>query len=71
MFEEEYNPDTYAWLLENVRVIKPFPVKGKLSLWTCDHEMEYLKVNESDEKNEEIFNEFFEPIMYHGDREEW
>ena len=64
-------PGTYAWILDNVRCIRPFPVKGKLSLWECDHEIEYIKVNESDEENERIFNEIYEPLMYHGDREEW
>ncbi len=71
MYEDQYDPNSYAWLLENVRVIKPFPIKGKLSLWECDHEIEYLKVNESDEENTRIWNEYFEPLVYHGDREEW
>ena len=61
----------YAWILDNVRVIKPFPVKGKLSLWECDHDIEYLKVNESAEENDIIFEKYFEPLMYHGDKEEW
>ena len=34
--------DCYAWILENPRPIKPFPMKGKLSLWECDHEIELL-----------------------------
>ena len=71
MYEDEYSPDQYAWILDDVRIIKPFPVKGKLSLWTCDHEIEYLKVTDSDEQNEKIFNEYFEPLMYHGEREDW
>ena len=33
MYEDEYSADTYAWILDNVRVIEPFAVKGKLSLW--------------------------------------
>ncbi len=72
MEEEDYNPDTYAWLLENVRVIEPFPVKGKLSIWECDHEITYISgVNESEEKNQMIFDRYFEPLVYHGDKEEW
>lgn len=72
MFEEEYNPDSYAWILENVRIIKPFEVKGKLSLWECDHDIEYIDgVDVSEEENERIFNEYYEPLMYHGDKEEW
>ena len=38
----EYWGDCYAWILENPRPIKPFPMKGKLSLWECSHEVEYL-----------------------------
>ena len=40
----EYWGDCYAWILENPRPIKPFPMKGKLSLWECNHEVEYLSV---------------------------
>ena len=32
----------YAWVLKNPRPINPFPMKGKLSLWECDHEIEVL-----------------------------
>ena len=32
----------YAWILKNPRPIVPFPMKGKLSLWECSHEVEYL-----------------------------
>lgn len=38
----EYWGDCYAWILENPRPIKPFPMKGKLSLWECSYEVEYL-----------------------------
>lgn len=72
MYEEEYNPDSYAWILENVRIIKPFSVKGKLSLWECDHEIEFIEgVNQSDEENDRIFAEYYEPLMYTGEREDW
>jgi len=71
MYEEEYSSNTYAWILDNVRVIEPFAVKGKLSLWECPNEIRYLKVNESDEQNEQVWNEYFEPLVYSGDKEEW
>lgn len=32
----------YAWTLKNPRPIVPFPIKGKLSLWECDHSIEFL-----------------------------
>ena len=71
MYEEEYNPNTYAWLLENIRVIEPFPVKGKLSLWECPKDIRYLKVNESEEQNDRVWDEYFEPLVYTGEKEEW
>jgi len=71
MYEDEYSADTYAWILDNVRVIEPFAVKGKLSLWECDHDVRYLKVNESAEQNDRVWNEYFEPLVYTGDKEEW
>ena len=33
MEPKDYRPGLYAWILENNRIIKPIPVKGKLSLW--------------------------------------
>lgn len=33
----------YSWVLENIRPVKPFPVKGKLSLFEVDDSLiEYL-----------------------------
>ena len=32
----------YAWILTNLRYIVPFAVKGRLSLWECDHEIEFV-----------------------------
>jgi hypothetical protein len=29
----EYQPDTYAWVFEDVRPVDPFPIKGQLGLW--------------------------------------
>lgn len=40
----------YAWLLDNVRKIKPISVKGKLSLFEVDVEPEYCPKNVSQEK---------------------
>ena len=35
--------DGYAWILEDVRPIKPFPIKGKLNLWNADIEEDKLE----------------------------
>lgn len=72
MSPNAYDPDSYAWILENVRIVKPFSVKGKLLLWECDHEIEYVEgVNVSEEQNDKIFAELYEPLLYTGDKEEW
>lgn len=42
MMPADYSPDFYAWILDNIRIIRPFAVKGRLSLWECDHPIEYL-----------------------------
>lgn len=32
----------FAWVLGDLRFIKPFAVKGRLSLWECEQEIEFL-----------------------------
>jgi len=34
-----YNEKLYAWKLEDVRVVKPFPIKGKLNFYYIDDEL--------------------------------
>lgn len=63
---DEYSPEDYAWILTNPRVIKPFPVKGKLSLWTCEHEIEYLPVPKNEKEDEELGRIYWDPIIYNG-----
>lgn len=38
----------YSWLLDNVRPIKPFPVKGKLNVFEVDASPEYLDLQGDD-----------------------
>lgn len=55
--------DSYAWILENPRFIKPLPVKGKLSLWnfTEDDKIEYLNPT-TQEELQELLDTYWEPI---------
>lgn len=53
----------YAWILSDVRWIKPIPLKGKLGLWNYDGEIEYLKDPENDEEDERMYKELYEPIF--------
>jgi len=65
MMNNYYEGD-YAWVLTNPRVIKPFPVKGKQSLWTCEHEIEFLPVPKNEEEDEELGRIYWDPIIYNG-----
>lgn len=31
-----YSPGRYAWILDNVEPVEPFPAKGHLGLWNCE-----------------------------------
>lgn len=62
--DEMPSKDSYAWMLRNVRWIKPFPVKGKLSLWECDHPVEIPGVESWSEKEQDDFaNEYIVPLI--------
>jgi len=34
----KWRPELWSWLIENVRKIKPFPVKGQLRIFNVDYE---------------------------------
>lgn len=55
--------DAYAWILENPRLIKPIPVKGKLSLWNFDRDdmIEYLPIPKTPKEDEAL------AVMYWDD----
>ena len=63
ILESGYGSGLYAWKLENVRYIKPIPLKGKLGLWNYDGEIEYLQEPETDEEDEKLYHEIYEPIF--------
>ncbi len=58
----------YAWQLTDVRAIKPFPVKGKLSLYDVEDTLIELLDDEdiSDEEADALYKEFYEPLLYKG-----
>ena len=41
----------YAWKLEDVRVVDPFPVKGKLNFYYVDDELIHVKKNKSEQEH--------------------
>lgn len=73
MLPAEYNILNYAWVLTNNRLIKPVPVKGKLSLWDYDGEIEFIPDNEwtlpegADPETAppgEWFTKYWEPLIF-------
>ena len=59
MKQSECTSNNFAWLLRNVRLIEPFEVKGKLSLWNFDDESRIkviMTVNELLSKPNEEYN---------------
>lgn len=62
MTPADYEPNLYAWLLEDVRIIKPVPVKGKLSLWEYTGEIEYIKEPETEEEDAAQYEKYWKPI---------
>lgn len=58
----------YAWKLEDVKIIKPFPVKGKLNFYYIDDELIEIIDDGSDKISEEEANELVEkyiiPLLY-------
>lgn len=57
----------FAWCLSDIRLIKPIPVKGRLSLWNCDIQPEIIMsleeyLNLSDEEDERVFNQYWRDL---------
>ncbi len=59
----EFKPGLYAWILKDVRIIRPIPLKGRLSLWDYNGEIEYLEEPETDEEDEKMYHEIWEPLF--------
>lgn len=55
--------DSFAWILSDVRTIRPIPLKGKLSLWTYDGAVEYLEEPPTKEEDEKMYHEIWEPLF--------
>ncbi len=58
----------YAWHLKNLRLIKPFELKGKLNLWTYDGDVELAPEFGSQEKMEDWWRKYYEPLFYYSKR---
>lgn len=63
MEPQDYQPGVYAWIIDDVRIIRPIPLKGKLSLWNYDGDIEYMQMPETEEEDEKMYREIWEPLF--------
>ena len=63
MEPQDWTPGLFAWLLEDVRIIKPIPLKGRLGLWDYDGPIEYLEPPKTDEEDEEQYNMYWRDLF--------
>lgn len=60
----------FAWHLTDIRVIKPFPVKGKLNFFNVDDSLIEILDNGddslTDEEAAEMYEKHFAPLLYKG-----
>lgn len=67
MLPKEYQPNQYAWKLTYNRLIVPVPVKGKLSLWNYDGELEFIPeeewITDDPEKAGAWVEKYWKPLM--------
>lgn len=63
MPQSAFQPGLFAWMLEDLRLIKPIPLKGKLSLWNYDGEIEYIQPPETEEEDEKLYHDIWEPLF--------
>lgn len=52
----------YAWILDNVRLIRPEPVKGHQSLWNYDGPI-WEAPSATEEELDESFSRYYEPLI--------
>lgn len=66
--DEMPEPNSYAWHFSNLRLIKPFPVKGKLNFYNVEDEKIEFFVGENGELTDEeidgIFTDYYLPLSY-------
>ena len=60
----DYNPSSFAWLLKNPRIIKPIPLKGKLSLWNYDGDVEVIPAPKNDEEDQKLFDMYWKDLIF-------
>ncbi|MBP5718741.1 MAG: hypothetical protein J6X53_07170, partial [Abditibacteriota bacterium] len=59
------DPIGYAWILDNIRMIQPVAVKGKLNLWNCDDiPLDFWPMDCTEAEAEKLLKEKYDPLIY-------
>ncbi|MGR3742128.1 ASCH domain-containing protein [Companilactobacillus sp. DQM5] len=56
----------YAWMLDDISVIVPIPIKGQQRIFNVDTELEDIQIPEfeDDEGEDQFFNEYYKPLIF-------
>lgn len=62
MERDELQDDCLAWCMSDVRMVRPFPVRGRLGLYDVpDDSVEVLGA-----PSKALFEKFYRPLIHHG-----
>lgn len=56
-------PAGYAWIIDNVRLIKPFPYKGKLHLYDVDASLVEILSPVNTKEADEEYKKYYKPLL--------
>ena len=66
--DEMPEEENFAWHLTDLRMIKPFPVKGKLNIYEVDDSQVEILMNGdeeiSDEEAQAVYDKYIAPYLY-------
>ena len=54
----------FAWILDNIRLIRPIPVKGKLGLFDVDVDYQVIPEDLPSDEADDIVNRFIIPLIF-------
>ena len=62
MERSELEDDCLAWCMSNVRLVEPFPVRGRLRLYDVPDD----RIRVLGKPTRRLFERYFKPLLYHG-----
>ncbi len=58
------DPNGFAWIFDNIRLIRPVPVKGKLGLFNVDVDYQVIPDDLTDDEADRVIDQFIAPLIY-------